>query len=103
VAAEALLNGIPVIASDRGGLPETLNDGGFIVPLAAEIAPGTSLPPPAEAVRPWIELTTRLMTDAAFYQDAAHRAHKAGAIYSKEALVRTYCNYFESVLRTKGY
>src|SRR5690606_23489774 len=33
VAAEALANGIPVLASDRGALPETLGDAGFVFTL----------------------------------------------------------------------
>ncbi len=33
VAREALANGIPVLASDRGGLPETLGDAGFLFTL----------------------------------------------------------------------
>ncbi len=33
VAREALANGIPVLASDRGGLPETLGDAGFVFTL----------------------------------------------------------------------
>ena len=32
-AIEAMLNSIPVVGSDRGGLPETLGDGGLILPL----------------------------------------------------------------------
>src|SRR5262249_19872291 len=33
VAAEALLNGLPVLASDRGALPETLGDAGLVFTL----------------------------------------------------------------------
>ena len=33
VAIEAMINGIPVIGSDRGGIPETLGDGGLTLPL----------------------------------------------------------------------
>ncbi len=95
VAAEALLNGIPVIASDRGGLPETLNDGGFVLRLPAGMTAAMPVPPPAEAVQPWVALTVRLMTDPACYRDAVHRSHSAGRAYNRPALVSVFCNFFE--------
>ena len=33
VAVEAMANGIPVLASDRGALPETLGDAGFVLTI----------------------------------------------------------------------
>jgi glycosyltransferase involved in cell wall biosynthesis len=36
VAVEAMINGIPVVASNRGGTPETLGDCGFALPLPPE-------------------------------------------------------------------
>ena len=35
VAAEAMLNGIPVLASNRGALPETLGGAGFLFDIPA--------------------------------------------------------------------
>ncbi len=35
VAIEAMINGIPVIGSDRGGIPEALGECGFVLPLPA--------------------------------------------------------------------
>ena len=98
VAAEALINGIPVIASDRGGLPETLHGGGFVLPLPADMDSQGDIPPSAEAMRRWIELTIRLMTDDVFYRESAQRARKAGAAYGEEAVASAYCSYFEKVL-----
>jgi glycosyltransferase involved in cell wall biosynthesis len=98
VAAEALLNGIPVIASDRGGLPETLRGGGFVLPLPADMDPSGNIPPSAEAMRLWIDLTIRLMIDGVFYQESTRRALKAGGAYSEDGLVSAYCRYFEKVL-----
>ena len=48
VAREALANGIPVLASDRGGLPETLGDAGFVFTLPDRLfAPGSRAVPTA--------------------------------------------------------
>ena len=37
VVTEAQLNGIPVISSDSGGLPESVGDGGVVIPRSAPI------------------------------------------------------------------
>ena len=39
VAVEAMANGIPVIASDRGALPETLGGAGIVLPLPDGLTP----------------------------------------------------------------
>ena len=36
VVVEAMINGIPVIASDRGGMPEAFGDCGFACPSPTE-------------------------------------------------------------------
>ena len=41
VAAEAMLNGIPVLASNRGALPETIGDAGFLFDIPAKYTPET--------------------------------------------------------------
>jgi len=99
VAAEALLNGIPVIASDRGGLADTLHGGGFILPLPSDLTPETRLPPLADALEPWVDLTIRLMTDETFYCESVDRACQAARAYEQQALVSEYCRFFEDVLR----
>ncbi len=38
VAVEAMINGVPVLGSDRGGIPETLGTAGSILPIPAPVA-----------------------------------------------------------------
>ena len=73
VAAEALINGIPVLATRRGGLPEILEHAGFLVDLPARYTPESQLPPTAEEMRPWLDLIIRLWDDAAFYDAERQR------------------------------
>ncbi len=64
IAAEAHINGIPVVASDRGGLPEAVGPGGILVD-------------PDGPIEAWSEAVRVLWTDDAVYarySDAA-RAH----------------------------
>ncbi len=50
VAAEAMLNGIPVLASNRGALPETIGDAGFLFDIPARYTPESREVPTAEEV-----------------------------------------------------
>ena len=80
-AAEAMLNGIPVLASNRGALPELIGDGGFLFEIPAMYTPGTRDVPTAEEVAPWVEAIIRLWDDAAYYDRcslAARERAKSG-------------------------
>ncbi len=72
--AEALANNIPVIASDRGGLPEALGDAGVVLPMPDRLTPATRLLPTAEEVAPWVEVVVRLWDDEEFARDRRRRA-----------------------------
>lgn len=80
VAAEALLNGIPPLVSDRGGLPETCNGAGFYLPIPPDVTRAQPIPVHAAVVEPWLELMIRLEGDAEFYRAESQRALDAGAI-----------------------
>ena len=74
VAIEAVINGIPVIGSDRGGIPETVGDGGTVLPRPERLTPMTRIVPEAEEVEPWVEAIIRLWDDAKYYQGLSERA-----------------------------
>jgi glycosyltransferase involved in cell wall biosynthesis len=97
VAAEAVLNGIPPLVSDRGGLPETCNGAGFYLPVPPEITPNYPAPVPPEVVEPWIDLMIRLEGDDEFYQQESARALEAGSIYRPENLQPRYVEYFLNI------
>jgi glycosyltransferase involved in cell wall biosynthesis len=97
VAAEALLNGIPPIVSDRGGLGEVCNGAGFVLHIPEEFTPKTREPLPAEAVEPWVELIARLWDDQTFYEAEAVRALAASDMYRPENLTPRYLDYFMRV------
>ena len=98
VAAEAVLNGIPPLVSDRGGLPETCNGAGFYLPIPPDITPSYPLPVRPEVVEPWLELMLRLEGDDDFYREESQRALEAGAIYRPENLQPRYVEYFRDIL-----
>ena len=65
IAMEAMFNGIPVMASNRGGLPETIADAAPTIEIPARYTPDTREMPTEEEVEPWIHATVRLWDDAA--------------------------------------
>lgn len=98
VAAEALLNGVPPIVSDRGGLPEAANGGGFVLPLPSSLTLETRMPVNADDVNPWLELMVRLADDEEYYAAAVSRARSAGAAYQEAVISPRYVDFFSRVV-----
>ena len=81
-----MINGIPVIGSDRGALPETLGDGGIVLPLPERLTPVSQILPTAEEVEPWVEAIIRLWDDRAWYQEQSSQGAGTGpALASRPA------------------
>ena len=59
----AILNGIPLVASDRGGLPELVGDAGLTLPLPGWLTPATQLVPTVAEVAPWVEAIIQVWED----------------------------------------
>jgi glycosyltransferase involved in cell wall biosynthesis len=98
VAAEALINGIPVLASSRGGLPETLEHAGFLFDVPEQYTPQTRLVPSAEEMAPWIDTIIRLWDDAAFYEQERRRCLAAAEAWRPERLLPRFEEFFYGVL-----
>jgi glycosyltransferase involved in cell wall biosynthesis len=97
VAAEALLNGIPPLVSDRGGLTEICNGAGFVLPIPATITPRDTRPVDSSVVQPWIDIIARLEDDQEFYLIQSERARQASQIYHPDRLTPRYAGFFQSV------
>jgi glycosyltransferase involved in cell wall biosynthesis len=97
VPIEAMANGIPVLASDRGALPETLGDAGFVFTIPERCTPTSGVVPTAQEVAPWVAVIERLWDDPAF--EARHRAMaKAEARrWDIERVAQQYVAFFESL------
>jgi hypothetical protein len=74
VAARAMALGIPVVASDRGGMPGALRGAGIVLPLPDRLTPEARELPTAEEVDPWVEAVIRLWDDAEFREEHHRRA-----------------------------
>jgi len=104
VAAEAMINGIPALVSDRGALPDVVggdfseSGGALVLPLPDKLEPkGASLISEDEA-QPWFDAICRLWDDDDYYQGVATRASQiAQERYSEAVLQKQYLDYFTSL------
>ena len=99
MAAEALANGLPVLASDRGALPETLGEAGFLFTLPEHCSPANAGLPTAREVAPWVATIERLWDDAAWEGAHRERALIEARRWDNDALARRYEEFFAGVLR----
>jgi glycosyltransferase involved in cell wall biosynthesis len=98
IAAEALINGVPPLVSDRGALPQTVGAGGLVLPLPAWLTPETQELPSKEEAQPWFDAACHLWDDAACYQTASEAARAAAEeLYHERVTRKRYRDYFESL------
>ncbi len=97
VAVEAMINGIPVIGSDRGGIPETLGDAGIILPLPDRITQATRMLPTSEEVEPWVQAVIRLWDDTEYYEEQRRRALVEARRWDPEVVGPQYVEFFKNL------
>ena len=97
VAVEAMLNGVPVIGSDRGGIPETLGESGIVLPLPERLTPFSRELPTAEEVAPWVEAIIRLWDDPTSLAEQGLRALAEGRRWDPDVLEPLYAKFFAEV------
>jgi glycosyltransferase involved in cell wall biosynthesis len=102
VAAEAMLNGIPVLASNRGALRGTVADGGFLFDIPASYTPETRVLPTLAEVGPWTETIVRLWDDVEFYRQASEKARRHAEQWRPERLAEAYRGFFANLVPQPG-
>jgi len=104
VAAEAMINSIPPLVSDRGSLPAVVGGdfgdggGGRVLPVPEWMTPRTTrLPSEAEA-EPWYGAVCALWDDRELYHSIAARAREiADERYAESVSRRKHLDYFTSL------
>jgi glycosyltransferase involved in cell wall biosynthesis len=99
VAAEAMLNGIPVLASNRGALPETVGSSGFLFDIPARYTPESRDVPTAEEAAPWVEAIIRLWDDAAYYDRCSLAVRERAQAWHPDRLAPLYRDFFSRILQ----
>jgi glycosyltransferase involved in cell wall biosynthesis len=85
VVAEALLNGVPPVVSDRGGLPEMCCGAGRILPLSND-----------GAVDAWADTLVALMDDDDLYRVESEKALEASKAFDRNVLRPKYDAFFRA-------
>jgi glycosyltransferase involved in cell wall biosynthesis len=104
VAAEAMINALPALVSNRGSLPHVVGGdfseggGGYVLPVPEWMTPETSRLPTEAEVEPWYDAVCRLWDDPALYQAIAARARAiADARYREEVSRKAHIDFFTSL------
>jgi hypothetical protein len=104
VAAEAMINAIPPIVSNRGSLPHVIGGdfdaggGGRVVPIPDWMTSQTTKVPSASEIEPWYDAVCQLWDAPALYQAIALRARQiAEERYSEAVSRKTHVDYFTSL------
>ena len=97
VIAEALLAGIPVLATRNGGIPEQLNGGGtlFDIPGEFDNQNGHYIPT-LQQVAPWADRIDDLMQNKSVYLAECKRALAAAQKFAADAVDRAILDVVEN-------
>jgi len=90
VAAEAMMNGIPVVASNRGALPEVIGDAGITLEIPAQYTPETRIAPMPEEVEPWVNAIIHLWDNTTLYNELSAKGRSRANRWHPEIIARQY-------------
>ncbi len=105
IAMEAMLRGLPVIASDSEGLVEAKAGTGFVIPVRPlerfePVFDETNMPMPVEVpqnIEPWVDALRSLLTDRALYQAESDRSRDAAIGFVSKLRASDFESYLASL------
>ena len=107
VILEAMSRGVPVMASDVGGLAEAMLGVDYLLPVnpvaryrpAVDelMVPAVEIPP--QNIEPWTAVLDRLLTDRAHYEELSATARRTALDYARHLTAGPFEAYLEQVLQ----
>lgn len=101
VAAEAVINGIPVLSSTSGGLPDAINGGGMSVPAPQECHKNLAYYPQDEEMQPWYD-ALESMLDPEEYPKWQEKAQEASKQHDIEKNTDVLMDYLKPLLERRA-
>ncbi len=98
VAVEAGLNGIPVVCSNRGALPEVVEGWGITLDVPPRYTPSTRMIPTPDEVAPWSDAVATLWNDDVYAQENARVARERVERYSFQNVAQQTVAFFIDVV-----
>jgi glycosyltransferase involved in cell wall biosynthesis len=105
---EAMSRGIPVMASEVGGLAEAMLGMDYLLPVNPVahyrpmvdelMVPAVEIPP--QDVGPWAAVLGRLLTDRAHYAELSAESRRAALEYARDLNAEPFEAYLEKVLQS---
>jgi hypothetical protein len=93
----ALRHGVPVVASNRGGLPEVAEGAALLLPVPERATAAQAALMRSEELSPWVETILRLFDDAAFAAGQRSLAVVGGRRWAPEKLAAEYATFFAAL------
>ena len=105
IAMEAMLRGVPVVASDAGGLVEAKRGTGFVIPVVPvqRFEPNfdeAHMPKPIDQpqdLEPWVDALRTLSTDPAAYRAEAAASRQAGLNFVSQLRAADFADLLTSL------
>ncbi len=108
IIPEAMLRGVPVLASNIGGIPEAMLGADYLLPVRPiekyrsdvdeQMVPVAEVP--VQDIGPWQEALRRLVTDRAHYEELSAISREKALHYAATLSVEPFENYLEQVLES---
>jgi surfactin synthase thioesterase subunit/glycosyltransferase involved in cell wall biosynthesis len=108
IVVEAMLRGVPVLASNIGGIPEAKMGVAYLLPVRPveryrpnvdeQMVPVAEVP--EQDIEPWLEALRRVVSDRQHYEELSRASREAALQYASNLSVGPFEDFLEEIVRS---